>query len=217
VAKKPEGAPCALPDGWRWARLGDVVKEGPTNGWSPQTVEHVTTIKTLKLSATTRGEFDGRYFKYVEAPAETVEKFWLEPEDILIQRSNTPEYVGIAARFDGPRRTFIYPDLMMRCRVTDDVLPAFVHMCLNAPYNRTWFRERASGTSQTMIKLNQASVRSAWIPVPPLPTQRELVASVDGFRSLVDSVTRATNQASATAAQIASALSDPSSWDSPQG
>lgn len=217
VAGKTAEAPCSLPEGWRWARLGDVLKEGPTNGWSPQAVEHVTSIKTLKLSATTRGEFDGRYFKYVDAPAEVVEKFWLEPDDILIQRSNTPEYVGIAARFDGSHRTFIYPDLMMRCRVTADVLPSFVHLCLNAPYNRTWFRARASGTSQSMVKLNQANVRSAWIPVPPLDVQRDIVASVKRFGSLIDSVAQAAQRASNTAARIASAFADPSSWDSPQG
>lgn len=217
VAGKAAEGPCSLPEGWRWARLGDVLKEGPTNGWSPQAVEHVTNIKTLKLSATTRGEFDGSYFKYVDAPAEAVEKFWLEPDDILIQRSNTPEYVGIAARFDGPHRTFIYPDLMMRCRVTADVLPSFVHLCLNAPYNRTWFRARASGTSQSMVKLNQANVRSAWIPVPPLDVQRDIVASVGRFGSLVDSVAQAAQRASNTAARIASAFADRSSWDSPQG
>lgn len=174
-----------VPASWRWARLGELLKDGPSNGWSPRAADHVTNIKTLKLSATTRGEFDAQHFKYVDASAKDVEKYWLEPDDILIQRSNTPEYVGIAARFDGPVRTFIYPDLMMRCRVTDEVLPSFVHYSLNAPYSRAWFRARASGTSQSMVKLNQANVRSAWVPVPPLAEQARIVARVDELRALI--------------------------------
>ena len=42
---------------------------------------------------------------------------WLQEGDILIQRSNSEQYVGVAAVYRGPPREFIYPDLMMKVRI----------------------------------------------------------------------------------------------------
>lgn len=174
----------ALP--WTESTLGAVLVDGPTNGWSPKTVEHETPIKTLKLSATTRGRFDGTYSKFVDTTEEVDPRLWLKPGDLLIQRSNTPEYVGTAAIFDGPTDTFIYPDLMMRCRVSPEHSVRFIHLALLAPTARAWLRERASGTSQSMVKVNQATVRSTPLTLPPLAEQHRIVAKVDGLMSICD-------------------------------
>ncbi|HJL02738.1 MAG TPA: restriction endonuclease subunit S [Polyangiaceae bacterium LLY-WYZ-15_(1-7)] len=184
VAK--EEAPFEVPRSWSWIRLGHCLADGPTNGWSPRSVDHDTGVRTLKLSATTRGHFDGRHFKFVEADLDDNSPLWLRPRDLLIQRSNTPQYVGIAAIFDGPERTFIYPDLMMRCRVSERLSVEFVHLALIAPYNRSWFSDKASGTSQSMVKVNQQTVRSTIIPFPPLAEQHRIVAKVEKLMGLLD-------------------------------
>lgn len=181
-----EEKPFDVPGDWGWIRLGQGLVDGPTNGWSPKSVDHDTGVRTLKLSATTRGHFDGRHFKFVEADLDGDSPLWLRTNDLLIQRSNTPEYVGMAAIFDGPEQTFIYPDLMMRCRVSKRLSTAFVHLALIAPYNRSWFSEKASGTSQSMVKLNQQAVRSTIIPLPPLAAQRRIVAKVGELMGMLD-------------------------------
>ncbi len=180
------GPPFDVPSCWAWVSLGDLVTNGPTNGWSPTTVDSETATKTLKLSATTSGQFNAEKFKYVDAAIGAESPLWLESGDLLIQRSNTPEYVGMAAVFDGPPKTFIYPDLMMRCRVAAPVPVEFIHLCLISPHGRSWFAEHASGTSASMVKLAQAEVRATPVPLPPLAEQHRIVAKVDELMALLD-------------------------------
>ena len=84
----------ALPEGWVWCRLGEIIYDLPRNGYSPKEVSFETSTKSLKLGATTYGVFDRDEYKYVadDIPKESV--FWLEPGDILIQRSNSIDYSG---------------------------------------------------------------------------------------------------------------------------
>jgi Type I restriction modification DNA specificity domain len=171
---------------WRGATLGEILVDGPTNGWSPKAVEQPTGVMSLKLSATTKGYFDASQFKHVEPEGELDPRLWLEPGDLLVQRSNTPEYVGTAAVFDGPRRTFIYPDLMMRCRVSPEHDVRFVHLAISAPTARAWISAKASGTSKSMVKVNQAAVASIPVELPPLAEQHRIVARVDELMGLLD-------------------------------
>jgi len=190
---------------WASTTLGAVLVDGPTNGWSPKAVDHETPIKTLKLSATTKGYFDPTSFKYVEVDGDLDTRLWLKPEDLLIQRSNTPEYVGTSAVFDGPPRTFIYPDLMMRCRVAPAHDVRFVHLSLSAPDTRAWIRARASGTSQSMVKVNQGTVSSIPLNIPSRETQRRIVAKVDELMALCDDLEARLIRARELQAQFAEA------------
>ncbi|MCA9563629.1 MAG: restriction endonuclease subunit S, partial [Myxococcales bacterium] len=171
---------------WSPTCLGDLLVDGPTNGWSPKAVDYPTPVKSLKLSATTRGYFDSEQYKYVDPSGGIDDRLWLKPGDLLIQRSNTPEYVGTAAVYDGPLRTFIYPDLMMRCRFAPTVDVAFIHVALSAPACRTWVSAKASGTSKSMVKINQSTVRSIPLSLPPKAKQIEIVESVRRLHELCD-------------------------------
>lgn len=175
-----------LPSGWSWVRIDSILKEGPKNGYSPKGVEHETPVKVLTLTATTSGCFDGRFFKYTAESVPADSEFWLRDGDVLVQRGNTIEYVGIAAVYRGPPKTFIYPDLMMRIRISDDVDVDFVHMALNGPVTRGFLRSRASGTAGTMPKINQTTLQAAPIPLPPLQEQKRIVAKVDQLMALCD-------------------------------
>jgi type I restriction enzyme S subunit len=55
-----------LPRSWRWVHLSSLVTFGPKNGYSPKAVEYETKVKSLTLSATTSGTFDGQYYKYLD-------------------------------------------------------------------------------------------------------------------------------------------------------
>lgn len=193
------------PVGWSEASLGDILVDGPTNGWSPRAVEYPTGVMSLKLSATTRGYFDSTQFKYVEPDGVLDARLWLMPGDLLVQRSNTPEYVGVSAIFDGPERTYIYPDLMMRCRISPEHDVRFVHMAISAPDARNWISARASGTSQSMVKINQATVRSVSLRLPPLERQRCIVETAKRFFVLCDQLEARLAAARELQAQFAAA------------
>jgi type I restriction enzyme S subunit len=183
-----------LPSSWKETRLGDLTVFGPQNGYSPRPVEHKTNTKSLTLSATTRGTFDPRRFKFVDEPVEENSSLWLEDGDILIQRGNSLDYVGIGAVYQGQRNEFIYPDLMMKVRVSQSVKVGFAHLVINCQSSREFFQGNASGTSGSMPKVNQAVVNSLPLPLPPLAEQKRIVAKVDQLMALCNELEAKLNQ-----------------------
>jgi type I restriction enzyme S subunit len=179
-----EEKPFELPRGWEWVALAEVALKGPTNGLSPKPQELPTNIRCLSLSATTQGVFKSECFKYVDVELKVAEQFFLKTGDLLIQRGNSIDYVGIAAVYDGPDDAFIYPDLMMRLQLGKLVNTQFVHMALICNEGRSYFRNNATGTQGTMPKVNQAIVAGAPIPLPPLDEQSRIVTRVNELRSL---------------------------------
>ncbi|MBX7247999.1 MAG: hypothetical protein K1X35_03000 [Caulobacteraceae bacterium] len=180
---------------------------GPKNGFSPRSVDHDTGIKSLSLSATTRGQFDERHYKYVdiERPEESSE-LWIKNGDLLVQRANSIEYVGVAALYEGSDNCFIYPDLMMKIRFRADIVPKYAALCLNSGPVRRYLRSRASGTSGSMPKINQSTLLSVTIPVPDTHEQLRIVAAVNALKSLCDELKACIADAGQTQMRLADAI-----------
>jgi type I restriction enzyme S subunit len=200
-----DGLP-SLPDSWAWVHLGSLVTFGPKNGYSPKAVDRPTKVKSLTLSATTSGAFDGSFFKYIDEDVPDDSDLWLSDGDILVQRGNTIDYVGVAAVFRGPKRTFIYPDLMMKIRIDPELDLDFIHLALNGPSAREFIVSRASGTSGTMPKINQGVLLDIPIPLPPAPEQRRIAARVQSLMKLCDALEAALRRSEDRAAKLAEAV-----------
>ena len=168
-----------IPEGWKWVKLGEIIKEPPRNGYSPKAVDFETSIKTLKLGAVTYGIFNPTEFKYVNEEIPQDAYCWLQNGDFLIERSNSIEYVGICAIYTGKDHEFMYPDLLMKFRVYDILSKNYVHAVLVSPFNRAYFMNNAKGAQKTMPKINQECVMNTMIPLPPLAEQEEIVNKVE--------------------------------------
>jgi len=180
-----------LDEGWDELPLEEIIEGKPRNGYSPKAVEHATPVKSLTLAATTTGRFRGEHFKYIDEQIPADSHLWLRPGDVLIQRANTLEYVGVSAIFDGPENTFIYPDLMMKCRANKRVLPAYLHLVLSSQPVRKYFRENATGTAGNMPKINQRTVMAAPAVVPSVEEQAQVVARTTELLGKADALERA--------------------------
>lgn len=156
---------------------------GPKNGFSPRPVSGPTSTKTMSLSAITKGIFDPTAFKYVQEMPPPDSDLWVHPGDILLQRANTIEYVGVSAVYTGEVGDFIYPDLIMRITPKPGVDSRFLHLALSCSKARAFMRERASGTSGTMPKVNQATVKAVPVRLPPTGQQRRVVAATEELLS----------------------------------
>ncbi len=174
------------PADWETLTLADLIQGKPRNGYSPKTVAHETPTKTLSLSATTAGVFKAEFFKYIDEEIPSESYLWLKPGDILIQRANTLEYVGVSVIYDGEPMKFVYPDLMMKCRAKDDVLTKYLHICLSSHQTRKYFRDNATGTAGNMPKINQQTVMSAPVLLPSLKEQTEIVRRVEQLLAFAD-------------------------------
>ncbi|KFC65277.1 Type I restriction enzyme StySPI specificity protein [Bosea sp. LC85] len=177
--------------------LADLVDEGPVNGWSPRTGPDAMGALTLRLTATTSGylRLDDAAVKrvYEELPADS--RYWLKSGDLLVQRANAIEYLGAAAIFDGPENSYIYPDLMMRLRISDPDRRRYIWRYLNGPLARNYLRERATGTSGSMPKFSGVTLRALPVPLPASQDYRSVVELIDREFATVELARKTANDA----------------------
>jgi type I restriction enzyme S subunit len=190
-----------IPGNWEWRCLGDLLVSGPTNGFSPRAVDYETPVRSLTLSATTSGIFKGEHAKFIADEISSDSDLWLRDGDILVQRGNTLEYVGVPAVYRGEPNCYIYPDLMMKLRVSSELDTDYLYFAMSSEPARNFLRERASGTSGTMPKINQKTLKSLPIPIPPIQEQHRIVVKINQLmkmcNALEEKIDAAANQQTA--------------------
>jgi type I restriction enzyme S subunit len=190
-AQGPEETPTLV-------ELESILRSPLKNGYSARPVSHRTPFRVLTLTATTSGYFDDQQFKFTDEPFDQDSPFWLSPGDIVVQRGNTTEYVGVPALYEGEAGTFLYPDLMIRIQVQGAIDPRFVWYMLMAPQARQYLRERATGSAGNMPKINQQILYKLPVPVPDESSRSAIVEQLDKGLSLAAKV-----EARIASAQIA--------------
>lgn len=196
-----------LPKDWKIAPLSSLLREPLRNGHSAKAARNGTDgVRTFTLTAVTKRDFSITNTKVTVASAERVRGLWAEPNDIFIERSNTPELVGSAALYKGPSGFAVFPDLLIRVRVSGDALPAYVECVLRSESTRRYFRRAAQGIAGSMPKIDQDAVAQTPIPLPPLPEQRRIVAEVDRRLSLADAAERAVSAGLVKAKRLRQAI-----------
>ncbi len=186
VTVDSDDEPYPLPEGWKWVTFDELITFGPQNGISPKPTTRQDAPMAITLTATTSGIFNPAHFKRVEANIPDESDFWLRHGDLLFQRGNTRDYVGVAAVYEGPPKTFLFPDLIMKVRVSDLISLRYVHLAAVSPPARAYLAANAAGAQATMPKINQTTLVSLPLPLPPLAEQHRIVAKVGDLMVLCD-------------------------------
>jgi type I restriction enzyme S subunit len=114
---------------------------------------------------------------------------FLKPGDLLFQRGNTIEYVGIAAVYEGPSDMYVYPDLMIRVRTATSSMTDWIWRVANSPLGRKYMIDKASGTAGTMPKISGEILRNFPVPFPPPAEVTEILRRVsDGLTASADTL-----------------------------
>ncbi len=166
--------------------LEEILAFGPRNGFSPKPARSATDIRSITLSAVTRGKFDQSKFKYIDEVIGEESHLWLAENDLLIQRANSLEHVGSSTVVQGLSGRYIYPDLIMKMQLLEGFDPQYILYCLQSPSLRTHFRINATGTSGSMPKINQKVVKSALIPIVSSQAQCTTVNRTSNLMALCD-------------------------------
>lgn len=155
--------------------ISDLLTFGPRNGFSPKSVDYETQVKVLKLGATTKGYLDLDESKFINVEIEKNSHLWIKSGDILLQRGNSAEYVGCNLLVTDEIGSYIYPDLMMKLRVNEKVIPEYLSLVLSSPGCRQQMWDKMTGTSGTMPKISKKVVESVTIQVPSLKIQLQII------------------------------------------
>jgi type I restriction enzyme, S subunit len=175
--------------------LSDVIESKPRNGWSPKCDNNPEGIPVLKLGAVLRFRYHPNEIKLT---SETVDKnghYWLNPGDILISRSNTPELVGHAAIYSGEPSPCIYPDLMMKMTIKKSKADSrFLIYWLQTQEVRDYIQSHASGASSTMKKITQSHVCNIPFPHISIEEQRQWTSYLDHIKNEVYEIIKKSEQ-----------------------
>lgn len=167
-----------LPEGWRKVKIGDLwqmnkilIQNGYAQGTHNQDGNGVPHIRPFNI--TNNGEIDLSTVKYVSPPADN-SSYWLRPNDVIFNNTNSEELVGKTAYFslDGQ---FVLSNHMTIIRILDSgTIEAY---WLAKKFQHLW--ELGEFTALCRRHVNQASVslerlKDVQIPLPPLPEQQAI-------------------------------------------
>ena len=170
-----------VPEHWEVLRLARVIADGPRNGISPA-IDERGNIESFSISAIRNGRVDVRDAdkKYVSGDKTSLEAtYCLLRGDVLLVRGNgNLRLVGKAGLVmqDMPGR--VYPDLLMRIRLSPTCLPRFLAALLTCRTGRDQI-ETAARTAVGTFKINNQQVRQLCFAFPPVDEQEGILRSLD--------------------------------------
>jgi type I restriction enzyme, S subunit len=173
------------------ASLQSILAEASVNGVSKGPTSDISATEVLRISAgTSRGDFyvNEDDFKHVDLSASEIQKFQLEPGDLLACRFNgNLHYVGRFSYYRGEsRRVQVNPDKLIRFRIdTESYCARYVCYMMNAAPTREEI-EAMCATTAGNIGLSAGRIKTIKIPLPTLTEQRCIVAKIDQLMGLCD-------------------------------
>jgi type I restriction enzyme S subunit len=193
------GDPGTNPKGWRTTTLGEVVADGPQNGLYKHADTYGSGTPILRID----GFYDGRVrpmaeWKRLRLDETEARRFRLTEGDIVINRVNSPEYLGKSAIIPVLEEPAVYESNMMRVSMRrEHANPEFAIAYLQTAFARSALIKNAKhAINQSSI--NQGDVKSVLMYLPPISEQNVFRARAADGRSLEYQQGRATEQAKQT-------------------
>lgn len=149
-----------MPEGWRLVKLGDVCNS----------VEYGTSTKSAKIGKTPvlrmgniqNGRIDWSDLKYTDDDAE-IEKYRLNYNDILFNRTNITEHVGKTAIYKGEKEA-IFAGYLIRINYKSEVInPDFLNYYLNSHEAKQY------GNRVKSFGINQSNINGTKLKKYPFP------------------------------------------------
>lgn len=191
-----------------YKKLRTYLSFGPKNGLSPVESKKETQLKVLKLGATSYGQLNLNETKFIDVDIEKDSHLFLKKGDILIQRGNSANFVGCNVLINEDYKNIIYPDLMMKIRTNDNLLPEYASIWLSSPLVRNFMWDRMTGTSGTMPKISKKIVEEIPIIVPEISIQQKWITTINLMLDICSEIKYRLHKAKQTQLHLADALTD---------
>ncbi|MEQ9887836.1 restriction endonuclease subunit S [Pectobacterium zantedeschiae] len=175
---------------WKKGILGEFIKK-PSYGSSAKS-QIQGLVPVLRMGNIQEGKLDWSDLVFTSSKDE-IEKYKLEPNDILFNRTNSPELVGKTSIFKGERDA-IYAGYLIRIKCLPVLNPDFLNYHLNSPFAKDYcYSVKSDGVSQSNINAQKLSAYP--LHCPPLEEQTEIVRRVEQLFTYADGVEKQVNNA----------------------
>ncbi|ABW67897.1 restriction endonuclease subunit S [Desulfosudis oleivorans] len=170
-----------LPETWKYTFLNKIC-ESFQYGTSSKSSKKGD-IPVLRMGNLQNGAIDWSNLVYSSNKKE-IEKYKLEKNTVLFNRTNSPELVGKTAIYLGERAA-IFAGYLIRINNMDILDSHYLNYSLNTDYAKAFCnREKTDGVNQSNI--NAQKLGRFEIPFPPLEEQKEIVRQVERSFALAD-------------------------------
>ena len=166
-----------LPDGWRWVRLRELIREAQA-GFACGQRDPQGVVQLRMNNVDTWGRFVWDDVLRVPTDAATVEQFRLVPGDVMFNNTNSTELVGKSALFGSYVEPIVYSNHFTRLRTKQDVLlPPFLAGWLNHQWRRGVFAGICNRwIGQSAVKADK--LLNLDFPLPPISDQERITAAL---------------------------------------
>ncbi|MDP2857790.1 MAG: restriction endonuclease subunit S [Bacillota bacterium] len=179
-----------LPPGWRWVRLGEVVREAQV-GFACGERDPNGVIQLRMNNVTNRGGFDWSSFIRVPADSGTVAAYQLQPGDVLFNNTNSTELVGKTALFKSHTEPVVFSNHFTRLRTIHYKLsPQYLDLWLQSQWQQRVF-ENICNRWIGQSAVQRVKLLGLEIPLPPLPEQHRIAAILSGQMAAVEQARKA--------------------------
>ena len=163
-----------LPDGWRWAKLGEVCLR-ISNGTSANQNQEKKGLPVTRIETISTGEINSERVGYIDATTEEFERYVLGRGDIIFSHINSFERLGNCALYKGEPSTLIHGMNLLRLEVDLNANSDFLLAFLRSKDARAFYDENAR-RAIGQASLNTKDLSTMQIPLPPLDEQKRIAA-----------------------------------------
>lgn len=176
-----------LPEGWCWATI-DQISTLVRNG-HPTPPRASSGVRTLRISAVRPLAINFQDVRYLPGHPSEYEDDLVDLDDLLFTRYNgTPALVGVCGRVRFLDRDTVHPDKLIKVRLVDLAMSAFVEIASNTGMSRRHVELRTR-TTAGQAGISGADLKRMPIPLPPQAEQERICSSVDTLLT-IDGATR---------------------------
>ncbi len=175
-----------LPDGWEVASIDALLIRGPQNGVYLPSTAYGRGTPILRIDDFQNGWVrETAELKRVEAGSHAHETYALIFGDLVINRVNSMTHLGKCLVVRGQLDGALFESNMMRARLVESVVPAYVEFYLRSEIGRRRLTKDAKW-AVNQASINQQDVKRTSIPLPPLAEQEAIVDAVEDQLSVID-------------------------------
>jgi len=171
-----------IPEHWEVASIGDVV-EMAQYGIS-ESLSEKGEYPIFRMNNMENGYMVGEPMKYIDLDDDEFEKYRVEKDDILFNRTNSHELVGKTSIFelDGD---YVFASYLVRLRANERADPYYLNYYMNTQQGKNRLKAFATkGVSQSNI--NATNVQRVKLPLPPLEEQKEIAEIIRSYDDQVE-------------------------------
>jgi type I restriction enzyme S subunit len=203
-----EEIPYDLPESWQWVRFG-AIGESFDYGTSQKANDIPHGVPVLRMGNVQSGKVTTSNLKYFLDQQNELPRLYLKPGDLLFNRTNSYELVGKTGIFWAEANRYSYASYLIRIRAYDFAADSeYLNHFMNSQPCRVTQIEPQIVQQNGQANFNGTKLQSICVPLPPLPEQSRIVATVASLTALCDCLRKRLAVRRDLSAKLAAALTE---------